>query len=160
MANTFFYKGKQDSAKFMIYPNRSLSWTGNQLFFLTIFCVSFTIATAFAWHGLWLVVPFAGLEMLALAAALYFCARRLNQKEIVSINQTSVTINVQRQGRSQASCSLPRAWTQVVVSSPISQMEARHLWLRAQGKQVEIGAFLDDQEKQQLANALNRAIAY
>lgn len=160
MINTLSCDNEQDAVKFMIYPNCSLSRAGNQLFFLTIFCISFTIAIAFAWHGLWLVIPFAGMEMLALGIALYFCVRKLAQSEIVTIDKTAVTISVQHQGNIRASCSFPRAWTQVIVSSPISQMGTRHLWLRSHGKQVEIGAFLNDKEKQQLASALDYAIAY
>ena len=59
----------------MIRPNCSLPWRGTVRFYLGIVIVSLGIAAAFAMKGIWLILPFAGLEMVALGAALYIVAR-------------------------------------------------------------------------------------
>ena len=88
--------------RFTIYQNQSLSKRGNQMFFLTTCCVSFAIALAFAWQGLWLIVPFAGIEMLALGLALYWCLKRLSRVETITVSDKEVSLNVQQLNRKQS----------------------------------------------------------
>jgi uncharacterized membrane protein len=54
--------------------------------------VSFGIAIAFALKGAWLILPFAGLEMLVLGAALYVVARRGCRWQTVSIQGDQVEV--------------------------------------------------------------------
>ena len=49
--------------------NNSLSASGRCLVFAFVFAVSIGIACAFAMLGAWLILPFAGLEMLVLFLA-------------------------------------------------------------------------------------------
>ena len=144
-------------AQFVIRHNRSLSWRGNQVFFLTLFCVSFIIAAAFAWMGLWVILPFAGFEMLCLGAALYCCAHRLSRRETVVVDENEVRVSSGHE-KPERSCTFPRAWATVVLSPPPTRCAARQLWIRSHGRQVEIGSFLSDADKGDLARALNRAI--
>ncbi len=62
-----------DFKEFIIRPNSSLSWRGNKIFFFMLFFVSFMIAVSFAMVGMWMILPFAGLEMLLLGSALTYC---------------------------------------------------------------------------------------
>ena len=144
--------------RFTIYQNQSLSKRGNQMFFLMTFCVSFAIALAFAWQGLWLIVPFAGLEMLALGLALYWCINRLSRVETITISDKEVSLDVQQQHCKQSSFSFPKAWTRATVFSPQAITQRRQLWLEGNRSKVEIGAFLDDREKVKLASAINKSI--
>jgi uncharacterized membrane protein len=48
-------------------PNCSATWRSNQLVLLPLALPSLTIATAFALLGAWPILPFAGLELLALS---------------------------------------------------------------------------------------------
>ena len=50
----------------IMYPNRSASWQSVKRFLWVISIFAFTIAFTFAFYGLWMVLPFAGLEILAL----------------------------------------------------------------------------------------------
>ena len=90
------------SCRFVVRPNRSLSWRGTLLFFAAAFLVSVTIATGFAVIGLWLIFPFAGLEMLALAAGLYVCACRGHECEVIDIDGDKVEVDRSRLARSLA----------------------------------------------------------
>ncbi len=145
-------------ARFTIYQNQSLSKRGNQIFFLTMLCVSFTIALAFAWQGLWVIIPFAGIEMLALGLALYWCINRLSRVETITISDKEVSLDVQQQHCKQSSCRFPKAWTRATVLSPQAITQRRQLWLEGNRSKVEIGAFLDDREKVKLASAINKSI--
>ena len=144
--------------RFTIYQNQSLSKRGNQVFFLTIFCLSFAIALAFAWQGLWLIVPFAGIEMLALGLALYWCLNRLSRTETITVSDKEVSLSVQQSNRHQSSCIFPKAWTRATVLSPQTITQKPQLCLEGNRSKVEIGAFLGDLEKVKLASAINKSI--
>lgn len=140
---------------FVIRPNSSLSWRGNQLFFAGMAAVSFTIAGGFAWLGLWPVLPFAGLEMLILAFALYRCALRAEDREIVSIGADTIEVTVERR-RLERRFRFNRVWARLVL------IRAAHrgcrIVIRSHGREVEIGACLTDGERRQLANAIRRVL--
>ncbi len=55
--------------------NNSLSSTGRLHVFAFIFVVSAGIAAAFAYFGAWLILPFAGIEMLVLYLAFRYIER-------------------------------------------------------------------------------------
>ena len=144
-------------AQFVIRPNRSLSRRGNQLFFLTLFCTSFIIAGAFTAMGMWIILPFAGFEMLCLGIALYCCAHRLSRRETVVVDGDEVRVSSGHE-KPEHSCTFQRAWVQVVLSSSRHHGGTRRLWIRSHGRQIEIGSFLNDADKGALARALDRAI--
>ena len=79
--------------EFIIKPNSSLSWKGNKIFFFMLFFVSFVIAFSFAMVGMWLIVPFTGLEMILLGSALTYCYIKNSQCEIVKIDGGEVVKN-------------------------------------------------------------------
>ncbi len=145
-------------AQFVIRPNRSLSRRGNQFFFLTLFCVSFIIAGVFTAMGMWVILPFAGFEMLGLGAALYCCVHRLSRRETVVVDGDEVRVSSGHE-KPEHSCTFQRAWARVVLSSPCNRGAPSRLWIRSHGRQVEIGSFLSDADKGNLARALDRAIA-
>ena len=128
------------------------------MFFLTMLCVSFTIAFAFAWHGLWLILPFAGIEMLVLGLALYWCMNSLSRVETITVSDEEISVNVRQRNRELARYTFPRAWTRATTVSPASTIQKQSLWLGGRQSKVEIGVFLDDREKVRLANAINKAI--
>ncbi|MEN8761406.1 MAG: DUF2244 domain-containing protein, partial [Thiogranum sp.] len=74
--------------------------------------VSFSIATAFALQGVWLILPFAGLEMLVLGAALYIVARRGCCWQTVLIHGDHIEI-VKHDLNSDRQQTFKRAWAQV-----------------------------------------------
>ena len=66
--------------------NNSLSSTGRLLVFAFIFVVSVGIAAAFAYFGAWLILPFAGLEMLVLYLAFRYIERHAADCELIEID--------------------------------------------------------------------------
>ena len=78
-----------DFKEFIIKPNSSLSWRGNKIFFLMLFCLSFFIAISFAIAGMWMILPFTGLEMILLGSALTYCYIKNSQCEIVKIDSNN-----------------------------------------------------------------------
>ena len=131
--------------------------TGNQLFFLLICLLSFGIAGVFAVMGVWLVLPFAGFEMLILALALYVCISRACVREVISIEHD--TIEVARGGKRVGKHYFSqRAWAHVVRKRPEIDGYSSWLVIRSRGKEGEVGSCLNNEERSALANALEDAL--
>jgi uncharacterized membrane protein len=77
--------------------------------------VSFSIAGAFAAQGAWMVLPFAGFEMLALWIALYQCCVRSYRQEVVSIAGHQVQIAVGKE-KPEHLYTFERCWVQVILN--------------------------------------------
>lgn len=144
--------------QFVIRPNSSLSERGNLIFYVIMVLVSFGIAIPIAAMGYWVVLPFAGFEMLALGLALYLSSNNARRCEVILIDGEQVTVLAGRH-RPQYRTDLNRHWTRVLLLEPRARGHRTHLVLRSHGKDVEIGAFLNNRERGQLARALRRAVA-
>lgn len=129
--------------------NNSLSSTGRLLVFAFIFAVSIGIAAGFALLGAWLILPFAGLEMLVLYLAFRHVDRRAGDFERIAIAGDRVEIEICEAGRSR-SYEFNRCWAQLVGG------EGERLALRSHGREVEIGRYLDDEERFALGREIGR----
>ncbi len=146
------------SYRFMIRPNCSLSWRETMQFYLGMVIVSFTIAIAFAMKGMWLILPFAGLEMLVLGIALYLVARRSRRWQLLNIHEDCVDI-VEGVDQSEFHSTYQRTWVQVRLETAAVKGHPPRLLLRSHGRCTEIGEYLTVDEKQQLAQQLREALA-
>ena len=143
--------------RFLIRPNCSLPWRGVVRFYCGMLIVSFGIAIAFALMGAWLILPFAGLEMLVLGIALYTVARRNTRWQSISIKRDSVDIVQETLGCQQRQ-SFQRAWAQVVHQRAYIKGHPSRLYIRSHGRTVEVGACLNESEKKSLAYELKQVM--
>lgn len=74
-------------------PNQSATWHENLWLLLLLSLPVFVIAIGFALLGAWLILPFAGLEVLALAAALYSVSRKLQYRHVITVSGESVSVD-------------------------------------------------------------------
>ena len=128
--------------------NNSLTSTGRLLVFAFIFAVSIGIASAFALLGAWLILPFAGLEMLVLWLAFRHVERRAGDFERIAIAGDRVEIEVCEAGRHE-SHELNRCWARLVG-------DGGRLALRSHGREYEIGRYLDDEQRLVLRREIGR----
>lgn len=119
--------------------------------------ISFGIAGVFAAVGYWAVLPFAGLEMAVLGVALYLCASQAAWCEVISIDEDQVQV-IKGRDRPEQTFVFNRHWARVVLSRPAATGHPGRLSIRSHGQEVEVGAFLNRKEREQLASALQRAI--
>ena len=122
--------------------------------FLVGMCVvSFGIAIGFAMVGLWLVLPFAGLEMLVLVLAFSVVKKSSACREVVSVVDENIIIETGRT-RPEKSCVFQRAWTQILLQAPQIKGYPSRLLLRCGSRQVEVGACLNNDERHALRRRL------
>jgi len=144
--------------RIVLQPNRSISWHGTIVFYLILAAVSFTVAGGLAVLGYWLVLPFAGLEMIALAAALYAAARYCWQREVISVDSEGIRIE-RGHRRPGEPLDLPRLWSRAELECPSHPWRPSRLLIRGGGSEVEVGRFLNEEERVRLAESLRRVLA-
>ena len=108
--------------------------------------MSISIAVVFAAAGYWPVLPFAGLEVVALGAALVVSLRRGRMREFIRVDERSVVVS-KLCGRTRRDYEFARPWTRVEVEEPAVSLWPSRLWLRSMGRSVEVGAFLTESER-------------
>jgi uncharacterized membrane protein len=145
------------SRRFLIRPNCSLRWREVVRFYLAMVVVSFGIAVAFALQGAWLVLPFAGLEMAVLGAALYLVARRSYRWQVVSVHTDRIEIAEHGRGQQRLE-TFQRAWARVRLQPAAIQGHPSRLTIGSHGRRVEIGGCLNEDDKKYLAHELSLAV--
>ena len=142
---------------FELRPNCSLTPRTATLFFLGTLVISLGIAGSFAAAGYWPILPFAGLEMLALGLALRWSMRRDRLREVISVDERHVRVRKTSVNR-QRDYEFSRPWTRVELMQPPTPHWPTRLLLRSMGRSVEVGAFLTDHERDGLKRRLTEVI--
>jgi len=132
--------------------NDSLSSTGRNAVLGSLVLVSLAISLAFALHGAWMILPFAGAEMAVVYLAFRAIGRRVGDYESISICGDRVLVERRETGR-PSRFEFNRYWAQVVVQ-PERAGHARRLALRSHGREVEFGRHLTPEQRMQVAQAL------
>lgn len=127
-------------------PSCSLSVSAQRNIFLLVTVLTLVIASGFYMVGAWMVMPFAGLELLALALSLHYVNVGADDYESVCIRGDHLV--VEKRSRKQIRrVEFSRYWVQVVLSG-------QRLLLRSHGKEVEFGCFMGNGQRQALARKL------
>ena len=134
---------------------RNCSTTPTQLgaFYLSLCVWSLAIAAAFWWRGATLVLPFAGIEILAIGVALLVYARHAGDRERVTLTS----------GRLSVECTVGRRTDQVEFAPAWVRVEPAHgerslIELSGEGKRIAIGRFVRPELRRALADELRAAL--
>jgi uncharacterized membrane protein len=146
-----------ESTRFVLSPNCSISWSELLLFYLLTCAVALVIGLFFTLQGLWLVLPFSGFEMLVLGIGLYLTSRKVYQREVITLDPEHTRIEKGMQ-RIDQSWEFQTSWIQVIDQPPDHRSPRRKLTISMYGESVEIGGFLANSEKDELAFQLKDCI--
>lgn len=134
-------------------PNSALSAASKQKVVILLTVIPAIIGVAFCFLGAWLVLPFVGLEIAALAYAFYYVDRHETDYESISINGDSLVVE----------CCVGDDVSQQVVNpywAKVVQHELAngdlHLYLQSHGKEIEIGHYLTRKQRELLAKQLKQ----
>ena len=147
-----------DSCQFVLRSNYTFPWRTAVAFFSGISLVSLSISAGFVLAGAWPVLPFAGLELSALGAALYLTGQRSRLREVITIRNGVVEIQ-QGHGRPVRSHRLQRGWARVQLRRPRIEGQPARLVISSHGREIEIGRQLTEPERRQLARELGWQLA-
>jgi uncharacterized membrane protein len=144
--------------KIIAKPNNSLSEDGLVKLFLVMMLVALVIALGFVSKGAWLVLPFAGLELLAFAWAFYHVS--LHSRDFESITIDADQVLVEKFSKSDTSSSVfHRYWTRVSLKTNTDGRMA--LCIGSHGKEVEFARYLiNDEQRVVLMRELKEKLKY
>lgn len=140
----------------LIQPNRNLTWKQTRLVFLFLTCCIVAVAIYFFTLGAWLVLPFAGLELLVIGFGLYLHSCHAHQQQLIRIDADNITVVDAHKGGSEL-C-FPRAWLRIVHTHDPVEWYPSRLFIGSHGKYIEIGKYLVESEREMLANNLRCTI--
>ena len=150
LINDFF---ESDARVIVIKPNKSSTWRANLYALIAISIPSLGAGIGFALLGAWPILPFAGLELIALGAALYYVNWNLEYRQVVTVSERNVKI--------EKGYFIPkRSWlweredTAVNVINAKNQWEGPSLWLHNRESRTSLGEFLSKEEAEDLLKRL------
>ena len=141
----------------VLRPNNSASWQFNMMIVSSLAFIAFCISTYFAFQGLWLIFPFAGLEVGFLFFCLYLRMHENLNTEIITFDDSTVVIE---RGRYQAekTWQYHRMWAKIFVKKPERRGHPKKVFIRSHGNELELGAFLNKRDKEILIKDLKNAV--
>ncbi len=147
--------------KIIASPNNSLSPRASVKLLAALAFVVFAVGFGFARIGAWLVLPFAGLEILAFAYVFHYMYLHASDFESIAIENDTVVVE-KRNYKEVTTTVFQRHWAQVnlrEVSSVGSAIGKRGLFIRSHGKEVEFGkSFINDEQRVVLARELKQKL--
>lgn len=149
-----------DNGVFIILePDRSSDWRGNQIVIAILGSVCFAIALGFYFVlGIWMILPFAGLEVVALAAGLYYASWKLHYQQHLTIDADTLKI--------EKGVYRPKGvWQWQKQQVYLKIVPAKHDWSAAElslhhhnqnhSETIEIGSFLGKDDTLELIDVLS-----
>ena len=147
----FKTKTKGDSLYIDLAPNKSSSINENLVFFgfLSLICLTFGIG--FFFIGATMILPFAGLEVLALILILRANRKWLNQKQALYLDKLYVELE-----KDDKKITFDRFLSKFLIEENNSKKE---LFIKSNNQKIEIGSFLNQEEKEQLIELLKKKVS-
>ena len=157
MTGTANEKQAEGAMRFVLHPHRSLSPRGFLILMTALGAVSFITGVAFCLIGAWPVMGFFGLDV-----ALVYLAFKLNYRsgrayETIDITPEVLTLTRVQPNGAKDAVEINPYWARVSLTTdrPDGRTSLRIL---AQGRELLVGQFLNDDERRDFANALTGAL--
>lgn len=141
----------------ILKPNRSMTWRENKYLLGVVFCWSGAIGIGFLIMGAWVIMPFIGLELAALAAALYYVSWKISHCEVLRIDAETIVV--------EKGIRWPKkSWRWARDAVRINVQLADHPWqspviemVAGDDKRVRLGEFLNVADCKKLTDELINA---
>lgn len=137
-------------------PNSSLTANSKFKVILMLSIIPILIGIGFSMIGVWLVMPFVGLELAALAYAFYYINAHENDYESITIDDEKLEIKTCYRGEVKHK-SLNPYWTKLV-QRELANGELE-LGLISHGKEILVGKYLTREQRETIAEQLKKRIA-
>lgn len=142
----------------VVCPNMSGHWQVTRLFLWIVSILALSIATVFTLMGAWLILPFAGLEIIALISLMYWVAHQCRRKQVITFSDNRVVVE-KGYYNPVTSWESEVFFTRLFIDKPPYRGgQPMKVFLRSKQQQLEIGEFLNEQDKQKLISELRNVV--
>jgi uncharacterized membrane protein len=147
--------------KIIARPNNSLSVDDSIKLLAALAGIALVVALGFFHIGAWLVLPFAGLEIMAFAYAFHTVYLHADDFESITIENDRVVVE-KRNVKEITTTVFQRYWAQVNVRD-VAMIKGSNgkcgLFISSHGNEVEFGRnFINDEQRSQLARDLRQKL--
>ncbi len=147
--------------KIIARPNNSLSVDDSVKLLAALAGIALVVALGFLHIGAWLVLPFAGLEIVAFAYAFHTVYLHADDFESITIENDRVVVE-KRNVKEITTTVFQRYWAQVNVRD-VAMIKGSNgkcgLFISSHGNEVEFGRnFINDEQRSQLARDLRQKL--
>ena len=146
------FNGVASDDQFTISANRSISNAGLKKIFFTLVFACFVVAGfSYAQGNVW-VPMFVALDLAIVCSAMFAVARACVASDSLQLDTLAGTLfvrSISKRGTSQRSFNI--RWVRLQIEGPL---DAPRIYLTASGSSVEIGSFLNHEQRVSLANQL------
>lgn len=112
------------------------------------------IGLGFLGVGVWMILPFAGLEAAVIFFIFYYLVyRHGNDHELLIFDGDTVSV-IKRQGRSESRYDFQRYWTRVNLAPNPRDWYPSRLLVGSHGRFIEVGAGIMEEDRRALAEKL------
>lgn len=145
------------TTRLIICANQSMSWRANMYLAASLGFICMGIAIALATFGLWMVIPFAGAEIILIVVCLYLTLKKLSRKEVITLENDAIRLEW---GYNQPDLTvhLPRQWSRLTYRCTDNPFEVGELSVSAHGRHYALGRCLNKVEKKALYTELKAAL--
>ncbi|MDR0781031.1 MAG: DUF2244 domain-containing protein [Pseudomonadales bacterium] len=148
-----------DATVVTLLPNRSATWVQTRLFVLVVCATTLVIGLFWTFMGAWMVLPFSGLEAALVAFFMYRVCQGTYQRQVITCAPEQIVV--------QFGTHFPkRSWTLARSSAHLSLTDAPHpltprtLRLVDAAHDIELGRFLNQEDKEDALRALKQTGLY
>lgn len=142
-----------NSFKVTFKPNSALSAVSKQRIIILLTLIPCVIGIVFCFLGAWPILPFVGLEVVALAYAFFYINKHEADYESISIEGESLI--VERCVAENISQHVINPYWVKIVQHELPNGEL-HLYLQSHGKELEVGRYLTRKQRELLAKQLKQ----
>ncbi len=147
--------------KIILRPNNSLSPEDGIKVIAVLMVIVLLVALVFTLMGAWLVLPFAGMEVVAIAYAFNYIHQHSGDYESIAIEDDHVVVEKRNYKKFSATV-YQRYWAQVNVRGVVNSSGLNGksgLFIGSHGKEVEFGKyFINDEQRVILARELRQKL--
>ena len=144
-------------AVIVLRPNNSASWRFNMLIVASLAFIAFCLSTYLALQGLWVVFPFAVLEIGFLFICLYLRLRANINTEVITFDEGTVVVE-RGSYHAEKTWKYHRMWAKIYVKKPVTRGYPKQIFIRSHGKELELGSFLNKKDKEILIKDLKHIV--
>lgn len=146
------FNGCASEHEFTVSANRSISNSGLKRFLAALTCVCIAVAGISYLQGNVLVPMFVVIDLAIICTAVLAVARASTATDTLYVDDQAGTLTVRSIGkRFTTQRSFNIRWVRLQIDGPL---DAQRIYLTASGHSVEIGSFLNHEQRVSLANQL------
>jgi len=148
---------QSEPARIVLRGNASLSARSALCIFLGLAVSATLIGFLFAIGGAWPVIPFLGLELVVVGVVFRHMCRRARDCEVLEFDNNRLHI-IQHRGKSERRHEFQRYWARIALDPVRDGWYPLRLLIRSHGREVEIGASLNEDQRTELAQRLRQVL--